>query len=116
MIRRPPRSPRTDTLFPYPPPSSSPRIAAAWRVEAEAAPQRPGVGQGVAVEAGAVVRVLEIRGVPDPPQVAHFRDLDGLALRQPAARPRFVVRDGPAIRVRSEGRRVGEECVEKSET
>src|SRR3546814_10994889 len=94
MIRRPPRSTRTDTLFPYTTLFRS--RAGEHRFGREAAVLRDGA------------RVV-IRAEPDVEPVVH-------ALRHPAASPEEAVRHaaeraGAEGLHRSEERRVGKECV-----
>src|SRR3546814_16558358 len=93
MIRRPPRSTRTDTLFPYTTLFRSPE----YRLDREILPGARGAPGGATGEAAAMAAdYLE----------GDLRDAD--AARHRVVRPEER-QDRP--RVRSEERRVGKECV-----
>src|SRR3546814_19849423 len=109
MIRRPPRSTRTDTLFPY---TTLFRSGCASRVRfahvLRTLSSRPG-----AALAGAAGPVLEAdpRRPPDRLAAAAVADLVGAVDRR---RGRAAVVDAGGVlagRVRSEARCVGTECV-----
>src|SRR3546814_14748921 len=87
MIRRPPRSTRTDTLFPYTTLFRSPRLAA--------------------FAAACDVVTLEFENVP----VDTLRFLSGHVAVRPGAAALEVAQDRLAEKRRSEERRVGKECV-----
>src|SRR3546814_11038940 len=108
MIRRPPRSTRTDTLFPY-----TTLFRSGDRIESEHQAQKRGAGHGRPAPS--------VRSLPAPEVVesAAHREEDGdgedgaegrigaaLPPDQPCERQR-----GQAHRHRSEERRVGKECV-----
>src|SRR3546814_20017514 len=96
MIRRPPRSTRTDTLFPYTTLFRSARTGSCRtaRGSRAAVPRRGGPGQNQPrVRSSMIVGDLDVMGVAVPP---------------PRTDPPLVV-DPDAVR--SEERRVGKECV-----
>src|SRR3546814_12800022 len=122
MIRRPPRSTRTDTLFPYTTLFRSPTGAGAQRgVGRLTAPRRhkqPAEFHTASQERGTLVgaRGMRLRDtVGLPPRRLALRP-DVLPFRHPDSGPwSYLVLDpdgGEAALVdRSEGRRVGKECV-----
>src|SRR3546814_16739245 len=92
MIRRPPRSTRTDTLFPY---TSSSDLVALHPLALELA--------GAADSGGTLTRALLARLLIVPAQL-HLA-IDALALQL------LLERAQRLVDVRSEERRVGQECV-----
>src|SRR3546814_18811223 len=103
MIRRPPRSTRTDTLFPYTTLFRSARWAAAQRAAAEYLDVPETIAVGVDFAVGGRARIVDDGFILD----RVCRGIDAgvrRATRHAAARQRLA-------RIRSEERRVGKECV-----
>src|SRR3546814_17435786 len=114
MIRRPPRSTRTDTLFPYTTLFRSLGRNQALRAQARAPPL-------FGLAPGGVCRAVSVAG----PAVRSYRTLSPLPRRSdggllsvalslgspPQGVPRHRVSVEPGLSSRSEERRVGNECV-----
>src|SRR3546814_14078662 len=115
MIRRPPRSTRTDTLFPYTTLFRSPvrGAVAARRIMGDAARDRDaaafGVRRGAGRTAGEPGRSIAAASRDRPRRLADRGERAARA--QAVARPRTTQLRRPA-RARSEERRVGKERVD----
>src|SRR3546814_20340657 len=96
MIRRPPRSTRTDTLFPY---TTLFRSGLRWWVLGLPAPNAP-----AQIELDAQGRLAALTQVGWTLQYQEYQDVGGIALPR-----RFEAKNQQITR--SEERRVGEECV-----
>src|SRR3546814_12463566 len=115
MIRRPPRSTRTDTLFPYTTlfRSVAPRLTGLNLGDhrSVALVERDQIG-GAGFEPPATERGVEgVRMVTDEADVVHVRRYDcARRAAQPRSRGRVLSLSHPVMR-RAEERRVGKDCV-----